>query len=169
MAKKIFGLAAGFIIFVVGLPLAMRDVASIPLADQFIGSAPLRLTIAVILLIAGLSMAIATIVYMNNVGQGGPADGLGIAVSQRTKKLMTSGPYRFCRNPMLLGTFIYLLAFGFMFNSLLSFAVPIVFILFMIWEIRTFEEPRLLADFGDEYKRYKQQTPMIFPRLKNNK
>jgi protein-S-isoprenylcysteine O-methyltransferase Ste14 len=70
---------------------------------------------------------------------------------------MTDGPYRFSRNPMLLGIYIYDLGVLLWLQSwwpLIVFAVEVVL---LTLQVRS-EEKRLEADFGDEYRAYKRQV-----------
>jgi protein-S-isoprenylcysteine O-methyltransferase Ste14 len=79
-------------------------------------------------------------------------------------KLVTSGPYRFVRNPMLTGVFLLLFGIGFGINSA---ALVVVFtplyVLVNVWELKKIEEPELLKRLGDEYVEYRRQTPMFIP------
>jgi protein-S-isoprenylcysteine O-methyltransferase Ste14 len=79
-------------------------------------------------------------------------------------KVVTTGPYRYVRNPMLAGVFLVLLGIGFAVNSLslVVFFTPI-YILLNVWELKNIEEPELLKRLGDEYLEYKKQTPMFIP------
>ena len=82
-------------------------------------------------------------------------------------KLVTTGPYRYARNPMLTGVFIFLLGLGFYFNSvsLVVFFTPL-FVLINVWELKQIEEPELMKRLGNEYIEYRRQTPMFLPRFK---
>ena len=57
--------------------------------------------------IAGLAHSIWSIVHMKRVGKGNPFDAMGHEVAPRTRHLMTDGPYKLSRNPMLSGTYLY--------------------------------------------------------------
>lgn len=162
--KKMVAYLFSFLIFVVGMPLMMWGFSKIPIGNSVIINTGVRVFIAAVLLVIGIGLALLTILYMDRIGKGGPLDGFGIAVHERTKKLMTKGPYGFCRNPMLLGAFLYLLAVGIFLNAIFSIAFPVAFILFMTWEVKRYEEPRLQKDFGEEYVRYKKNTFMFFPK-----
>jgi protein-S-isoprenylcysteine O-methyltransferase Ste14 len=79
-------------------------------------------------------------------------------------ELVSSGPYRFARNPMLTGVFIFLFGLGFWFDSLsLVFVFTPLFILFNVWELKQIEEPELVRRLGDEYIEYQRRTPMFVP------
>lgn len=76
-----------------------------------------------------------------------------------TKKLVTTGLYRFSRNPMYVGLLVMLLGESVFFKSwiLLSYSIAI-FISFHFF-IKLFEEPRLKKDFGREYFIYSDRVP----------
>ena len=81
-------------------------------------------------------------------------------------EVVTSGPYRYARNPMLTGVFLFLFGLGFAFDSfsLVLFFTPL-FILINVWELKEIEEPELVKRFGDEYIEYRRRTPMFIPGL----
>ncbi len=82
-------------------------------------------------------------------------------------KLVTSGPYRYARNPMLTGIFIQLFGCAVLLNSMsLFFFFTPLFILANIWELKKIEEPELAKRLGKEYIEYKKRVPMFFPLLK---
>ena len=80
--------------------------------------------------------------------------------------LVTSGPYRYARNPMLAGVFLILLGLGLLLGSptLVVVFVPL-FVAINVWELRRIEEPELVQRLGDEYIEYRRRTPMFLPRL----
>ena len=81
-------------------------------------------------------------------------------------EVVTTGPYRSARNPMLSGVFLFLFGLGFAFDSfsLVLFFTPL-FILANLWELKEIEEPELVKRFGDEYTEYRKRTPMFIPGL----
>jgi len=82
-------------------------------------------------------------------------------------KLVTSGPYSYCRNPMLGGVFITLFGLGVLLNSIsLVFIFTPLFILLNLLELKAIEEPELEKRLGREYLEYKRKTPMLIPGLK---
>jgi Putative protein-S-isoprenylcysteine methyltransferase len=79
-------------------------------------------------------------------------------------KLVTDGPYRHARNPMLTGIFIQLFGLGILYNSLaLILIFTPLFILINYWELKRVEEPELEKRLGQEYVDYKKRVPMFFP------
>ena len=79
-------------------------------------------------------------------------------------KLVTDGPYRHARNPMLTGIFIQLFGLGILYNSLaLILIFTPLFIIINYWELKKVEEPELEKRLGQEYVDYKKRVPMFFP------
>ena len=79
-------------------------------------------------------------------------------------KVVNTGPYRYARNPMLMGVFLFLFGVGFSINSvsLVTFFTPL-YVLINVWELKKIEEPELMKRLGDEYIEYRRQTPMFIP------
>jgi protein-S-isoprenylcysteine O-methyltransferase Ste14 len=82
-------------------------------------------------------------------------------------KLVKTGPYRYIRNPMLTGMFLFLIGLGFCVNSvsLMVFFTPL-FVLINVWELKRIEEPELVKRLGDDYIKYRRETPMFLPSFK---
>ena len=82
-------------------------------------------------------------------------------------KVVTTGPYRYARNPMLSGVFLFLFGLGFGVNSvsLVFFFAPL-FVAVNVWELKQIEEPELMKRLGGEYIEYRNHTPMFFPGFK---
>jgi protein-S-isoprenylcysteine O-methyltransferase Ste14 len=81
-------------------------------------------------------------------------------------EVVTTGPYRYARNPMLTGVFLFLFGLGFAVDSLslVLFFTPL-FILVNVWELKQIEEPELAKRFGETYSEYRRRTPMFIPGL----
>jgi protein-S-isoprenylcysteine O-methyltransferase Ste14 len=67
---------------------------------------------------------------------------------------VTSGPYRFSRNPMYFGLFLILLGAAFLLQRLLGFIFPFVFGWIVSRRFIEPEEERLLATYGEDYESY---------------
>jgi len=82
-------------------------------------------------------------------------------------EIVTTGPYRFARNPMLTGVFLLLFGIGFAIKSLslVVFFTPL-YILANVWELNEIEEPELVKRLGEDYVAYRQRTPMFIPRMR---
>jgi protein-S-isoprenylcysteine O-methyltransferase Ste14 len=85
-------------------------------------------------------------------------------------EVVTTGPYRYARNPMLTGVFLFLFGLGFSVDSfsLVLFFTPL-FILVNVWELKQIEEPELVKRFGDTYIAYQKRTPMFIPGLRRDR
>ena len=79
-------------------------------------------------------------------------------------KVVNTGPYRYARNPMLSGVFLFLFGIGFIVNSvsLVFFFTPL-YVLINVWELKKIEEPELIKRLGNEYIEYRNHTPMFIP------
>ena len=94
---------------------------------------------------------------MKRVGKGNPFDAMGHEVAPRTKHLMTEGPYKLSRNPMLSGTYLYYVGIVVVFWTWWALLVFAIVASLMMLQVRS-EEKRLEADFGEEYLEYKKST-----------
>ena len=156
--KNILGYFLGFAIFILGIPALMYYLSGAPQ----LGSLPVvRLVVALLVSVAGLALSVWSIVYMKRVGKGNPFDAMGHEVAPRTQHLMTEGPYRLSRNPMLTGTYLYYLGIVLALWSWQSLAVFVVVAVVMMAQVLS-EEKRLERDFGEEYLHYKQRTGRFF-------
>ena len=152
--RSVLGYFLGFAIFIAGIPALMWWAAGMPSPCAL----PLvRLLAALVVAIVGLALAVWSIVYMKRVGKGNPFDAMGHEVAPRTKHLMTEGPYRFSRNPMLSGTYIYYAGVVLALWSWWPLAIFAAVAILMSLQVFS-EEKRLEADFGEEYLAYKRRT-----------
>ncbi|UCF32055.1 MAG: isoprenylcysteine carboxylmethyltransferase family protein [bacterium] len=82
-------------------------------------------------------------------------------------RLVDTGPYALCRNPMLTGLFLVLFGLGFYLGSTsLVFIFTPIFIVLNVWELKTVEEPELERRLGTEYVEYRKRVPMFYPSFK---
>jgi protein-S-isoprenylcysteine O-methyltransferase Ste14 len=169
--RHIIGYTFGICMFILVIPYGIFQLSK---ADPrffdsgLMDSAFLRTLAALPFFVTGLIFMVWSNVYLFKVGKGGPADGFNISISPRTKKLVTSGPYRFSRNPMVFGAFSFYISIGILLNSILCLTFLIIFLGMSVFYLKQTEEKRLLRDFGEEYKNYIKKVPMIFPvRIKS--
>ena len=72
----------------------------------------------------------------------------------KSERLVVTGIYRYSRNPMYLGFFLWLLGWGFYLGSALSLVVPFIFVAYMNrFQIHP-EERYLEQKFGAEFANY---------------
>lgn len=154
--KQLLGYFLGFLIFIVGVPALMWWLSQMPSALP-VG----RLVPAMAVAVCGLVLSIWSIVYMKRVGKGNPFEAMGHEVAPRTKHLMTDGPYRFSRNPMLSGTYIYYMGMLLAIWSWQALTVVVAVVALMTLQVRS-EEKRLEADFGEDYLEYKKRVRRFF-------
>jgi protein-S-isoprenylcysteine O-methyltransferase Ste14 len=74
--------------------------------------------------------------------------------SASNKKLVTSGPFRFSRNPMYLGWIMLSLAVGFSIGSLPYFVVSVLMFFLCNNVFIPFEEAKMQRQFCDQYTDY---------------
>jgi len=158
--REIAGYILGFVLFVVLIPVIMWLCSKMP---DFRLPPPFVAGIAIFCVIDGLFLSIWAIVYMRRVGDGNPMDAFGHEVAPRTRHLMTDGPYRLSRNPMLTGIFVYLIGCCCWLWTWQSVVVFLAFVVIMLLQVRS-EEKRLLRDFGAEYEEYCRRTGRFWPK-----
>ena len=152
--RDILGYLLGLVLFVGLMPAIMWLASGRP---EFWNDLSGRSILAWLLMLSGLTLSILTIVYMKRRGKGNPMDAFGHEVAPRTQHLMTDGPYRINRNPMLTGTLIYLIGFGIWIWTWQALLVWVLFFAIMFVQVVS-EERRLRRDFGDEYETYCRHT-----------
>lgn len=81
-----------------------------------------------------------------------------------TQRLVVAGPYRWCRNPIQLGSSAYILGLGtLLFSPTTGFIAGITALLVGILYIKLVEEKELCIRFGEEYEAYRRDTPLLIP------
>lgn len=96
--------------------------------------------------------------YRIRLGGGGPG------MSTPPERLVTSGPYAWCRNPMYLGHIIFLVGLAPTFQSGLAALIAAATIVWFHVRVRR-DETRLGARFGPEYSAYTARVRRWIPRL----
>ena len=153
--RDIAGYVLGGVMFVALLPTVMWLVSGMP--DMAVHIGLWRALGTGVLIIGGLSLSIWTIVYMKTRGKGNPMDAFGKEIGPRTQHLMTDGPYRINRNPMLTGTLTYLAGWIIWLWTWQAALFWGIFFVIMFIQVLT-EEKRLRNDFGEEYDEYCKRT-----------
>jgi protein-S-isoprenylcysteine O-methyltransferase Ste14 len=84
--------------------------------------------------------------------------------AQRTRRLATGGPYARVRHPQYVGFVLIMLGFLVQWPTLVTLVMfPIL--VFMYARLARREEADMLAQFGEDYRRYAQRVPAFIPRL----
>jgi protein-S-isoprenylcysteine O-methyltransferase Ste14 len=79
--------------------------------------------------------------------------------------LVTSGPFRLVRNPVLTSTAVTALGLALMVPNVLALAMVVACVIAWQVQVRKVEEPYLLAVHGDEYRRYAARTGRFVPGI----
>lgn len=159
---KVLAMVPGIIIFLVVSPFVIFQLSAA--LGSFV---PLHFPRLLELVLAALSLVVAVplmfwaLVELWVKGGGTPAP---IAP---TRKLVVTGPYRWCRNPIELGTNLYFLALGIVFASLVTGVLCMGFgLLLGTAYIKFIEEKEMLVRFDTPYAVYLHRVPfMAFPFL----
>ena len=115
---------------------------------------------AIFFLTLGLFLAIWSVrTFYTKGGEGTPGPWRPIS------NLIISGPYRYIRNPMILGVVNLLLFESTLFASIPFLLWATVFFVGNIIYFKTFEERELIKRFGTDYENYKNEVPMLFPKF----
>lgn len=134
--------------------------------------------------LAGIYVAIGALVLRARPTPAGAAAGsllvvLGLAVRLwasghliKNVALITSGPYRYTRNPLYLGRLLIFsglcvmarLPFGLNWGALVAGLV--VFFAYYLPRKERVEPARLAALHGESFERYRREVPALWPRLR---
>ena len=111
------------------------------------------------LILNGLGLAGWCVYLFNTQGQGTPVP------LDPPKRFVATGPYRFVRNPMMLGMFLILAGEAALCRSIIIFLYLLLASTVIHLVVRLWEEPDLARRFGSSYAAYRQQVPRWIPRL----
>ena len=172
LLRHIIGFAVGITFFAVLIPMGVYYISGG--IDSWLGferfdDAWARLIVAVPLLVVGIFFVVWSNLFLVFRGRGGPADGFGVAISPRTERLVTTGPYRFTRNPMVFGALTAYYSIVVYLGSIGGLTILILFSIIIPIYLKKVEEPRLLTDFGGQYEEYRKRVAMIVPMTKISK
>ena len=132
--------------------------------DNLIGLKPLPWRF--VFLIAGLVLAAAGLYFLVVSNQSLRALGSGTNAFILTKHIVEADIYKYTRNPMSLGYYLFALGVGFISGStLLTLYVLFGLVPAHLFFLRFFEELELELRLGESYKAYKQKTPFLIPTL----
>jgi len=158
-------LAAG-IIFLILIPSIILFIA--PRIDIFLQFPRVKLGfyvqfIAVVFTIAVFLFALWTVYYQISVGKGSPIPKVA------TQRLLTKGPYAFCRNPMSFGTILFYFGFAITAESITALVFVFMFSALLLWYLKLVEEKELVERFGESYKQYQRNVPFLIPEIPREK
>lgn len=102
--------------------------------------------------------------YIVFVGKGLPPEVFGKALHPTTV-LVTTGPYAYTRNPMVIGALFIFLGVAFLQRSVTGLiAVPVAASIVALYLVE-FEEAGLVRRFGEDYEEYRRHVPLMIPRI----
>ncbi|MBI4004438.1 MAG: isoprenylcysteine carboxylmethyltransferase family protein [Candidatus Omnitrophica bacterium] len=106
----------------------------------------------------GVGLAGWCVNLFNVAGQGTPAP------FDPPTQFVASGPYRYVRNPMMLGMFLILGGEVALYQSRAVWIYTLVLMAGAYSFVRFWEEPELERRFGEAYREYKRRVPRWIPR-----
>jgi protein-S-isoprenylcysteine O-methyltransferase Ste14 len=118
------------------------------------------LPIGLILMCLGFILTGITISIFHKKGNG------TLAPWDPPVNLITTGPYAYVRNPMIMGVITVLFGEVLTLSSLKILIWILIFIVMNNVHFRLYEEPSLQKKFGNQYTNYKKQVHRWNPRKK---
>lgn len=158
--SRILALIVGALIFPLAIPVIL--VVVLPRLDHSFGISSLfygagNIIVGVTAIILGGIIAMWTIVIQITLASGTPFPMLP------TKQLLVVGPFKYCRNPMTLGTILAYAGIAVLIGSVTALLAVVIFAALLIVYLKMIEEKELELRFGAEYVEYKKKTPFIIP------
>jgi protein-S-isoprenylcysteine O-methyltransferase Ste14 len=149
------------VLFVVLIPFgialgagALDHVLPVP---RFYAGIP-NIIIGGIVALIGWMLAMWSIVVQFRLASGTPLPFMP------TRKLIITGPFVYCRNPMTLGALLGYFGEAVILGSLSALAIVLILTVVLILYLKLIEERELEERFGDEYVAYRATTPFMLPR-----
>jgi protein-S-isoprenylcysteine O-methyltransferase Ste14 len=162
LTKRIIALLPAGLFFLIILPYLFLVIC--PSLDERLGLdriEPGAATIIIggILMVVGFFFAFWSISKQLDQGRGTPLP------MMPTQELITSGPFRYCRNPMTLGTILGYLGLTIAAATAVGVALVLLFGSLLITYLKKVEDKELTERFGEPYLEYKRNVPFILPRI----
>ena len=153
-------LVIGALIFPILIPMLLVNI--LPQVDKMIGipsfyNGSINRMVSILAIGLGGFIGISTIIYQVRFAAGTP---LPMAPTQ---KLLVIGPFKYCRNPMTLGTIMAYSGIAILVGSFTALLFVLLFFLALLAYLKLVEEKELELRFGQEYLDYKKDTPFILP------
>ncbi len=132
--------------------------------DRRLGLRPLRIgipgrVVGGLLTAAGFSLGWWSVYTQLDRGRGTPLP------MMPTRRLLTDGPFRYCRNPMTLGTILAYLGIAVAARTTAGIGLVLSLCAGLLVYLKRLEEPELAERFGEAYAAYRRTTPFLVPRL----
>ncbi len=117
--------------------------------------------LAMLVIVAGAALAIASILTFAFIGKGTPAP------FDPPRKLVVAGPYRWVRNPMYIGAGLVLLGAAMFYGSIGLVLYTIAFWSMAHLFVLFYEEPVLRRKFGADYDAYSANRRRWIPKWRS--
>ena len=162
LTPRILATLMAGVLFVFLIPYVLCQVG--PIIDQRLGLPSIafglpNVILGIILIPFGLIYALWSIVAQLLFARGTPLPMMA------TKKLLISGPFRQCRNPLSFGPLLLYLGISILIGSISAVGMVFAFFVALLAYIKKIEEKELEIRFGEEYLVYKSKTPFIIPMI----
>lgn len=159
--QQVILLLVGALIFPTGIPAVL--VLLLPQVDKrmgiasfYVGNANCLFGFLAVLL--GGCLAVWTIIAQVKLAAGTPFPMLP------TQKLIIIGPFKYCRNPMTLGTLLAYTGVAVWVGSVSALLAVVILTILLITYLKLIEEKELALRFGQDYLEYKKDTPFMIPK-----
>lgn len=140
------------------LPLTVLVLVPLAIEDSFRLAPPWLSLAGGLVLLAGLGMFVLTLRLFVRTGKG------TLAPWDPTRRLVTSGPYAYVRNPMISTVLCTLVGEALLFASRpIGIWAALFFLINNLYFVLS-EEPGLRKRFGAEYEDYRKHVPRWIPR-----
>jgi len=160
LGYKILAALLGAVLFLAVLPILLFFVGF--LVDKYLIADRwrwLEIAFSLLCVLAGLLLLAWSGLAQTRIGRGTPVP------MAPTRKLVVSGPYRLCRNPIQLGAVLYYLGLGTYFGSIgIGVVMSLIALVLGGFYHKFVEEKELERRFGQEYQDYRKNTPFIIPK-----
>jgi protein-S-isoprenylcysteine O-methyltransferase Ste14 len=159
--RRIAALLPAGLVFLILLPYVILVLG--PKLDARLGwqgfySGAVNIILGTLMMIVGGIFALWSIYAQMTRGRGTPLPVMP------TQELLISGPFRYCRNPMTLGTILAYLGLGIIAGTVAGCGIVLLFGALLLVYLKRFEEKELAERFGEPYLKYKREVPFIVPR-----
>ena len=112
-----------------------------------------------LLTVVGFSLGFWSVITQLTRGRGTPLPVMP------TQELLTEGPFRYCRNPMTLGTILAYLGIAVAVGTIAGTVLVLALAAALLVYLKRLEEWELAERFGEAYLAYRREVPFIIPRV----
>ena len=160
--RRLVALIPAGVLFLIVFPYLLLVIS--PALDRRLGLVRLdpsaaSLIIGGFLVAGGLAFAQWSIFSQFTQGRGTPLP------MMPTQRLITTGPFQYCRNPMTLGTILAYLGLSIAAATIIGILIVVALATLLLVYLKRMEEKELAERFGEGYLEYRRAVPFIIPRI----